>query len=50
MQNDINDFDNFLNKIEIPKLSDEYKQLLDQPITKKELYDTLVSMKHNKTR
>lgn len=45
---DVN-FDTFLNDIEIPKLSDENKEILDQPITKNELYKTLVSMSKNKT-
>ena len=38
-----------LDDIDIPKLSDDYKQILDQPFSKKELYDSLVSMKQNKT-
>ena len=29
----------FLDDINIPKLSDDYKQILDQPFSKKELYD-----------
>ena len=44
-----NDIELFLEGIEIPKLSDEDKQIIDQPITKQELYNTLVSMKLNKT-
>ena len=39
----------FLDKIDIPKLSEEYQQILDQPFSKKELYDSLISMKQNKT-
>ena len=35
--------------MDIPKLSDDHKQILDQPITKNELYNTLISMNSNKT-
>ena len=41
---DINE--DFLKSINIPKLSGESKQFLDQPISKRELYDALISMKH----
>ena len=44
-----NDFESFLGNLDIPKLSDDHKQILDQPISKSELYNTLTSMKHNKT-
>ena len=44
-----NDIELFLEGIKIPKLSDEDKQIIDQPITKQEYYNTLVSMKLNKT-
>ena len=39
----------FLDDTDIPKLSDDYQEILDQPFSKKELYDALVSMKQNKT-
>ena len=39
----------FLANIDIPKLSVESKDILDQPFSKKELYDSLMSMKQNKT-
>ena len=39
----------FLDNIDIPKLSKEYQQILDQPFSKKELYDSLVPIKQNKT-
>ena len=39
----------FLDDVDIPKLSDNFKQILDRPITKKELYDSVLSMKQNKT-
>jgi mannosylglycoprotein endo-beta-mannosidase len=42
-------FDEFLNSIDIPKLPEASKDLLDQPICKNELGSTLVSMKQNKT-
>ena len=42
-------FDNFLDGIEFPKLSEVQKSTLDQAISKSELYKTLVSMKLNKT-
>ena len=42
-------FGNFLDGIEFPKLSEVNKSTLDQPVSKSELYKTLVSMKHNKT-
>ena len=35
--------------IDIPKLSVESKDILDQPFSKKELYDSLMLMKQNKT-
>ena len=47
-----NNFDmneKFLSDIDIPKLNDDFHQMLDQPFSKKELYDSLVSMKQNKT-
>ena len=42
-------FDNFVDGIEFPKLSEVQKSTLDQAISKSELYKTLVSMKLNKT-
>ena len=50
-QNDTNDSDieSFLKNLDIPKLSDDQKHILDQPITKNELYNTLISMNRNKT-
>ena len=39
----------FLENLNIPKLSQDGKNCLDQPISKNELYNTLVSMKSNKT-
>ena len=39
----------FLDNIDIPTLSAESKQILDQPISKKELYNSLIFMKQNKT-
>ena len=41
--------DKFLDGIEIPQLSDIDKLFLETPISKQELYDTLISMKHNKS-
>ena len=41
--------EDFLRDIDISKVSDDYQQILDQPFSKKELYDALVSMKQNKT-
>jgi len=48
----VNSYDNneeFLKSIDIPKLSTESKNLLDKPISMKEMYDALLSMKQNKT-
>ena len=39
----------FLNDIGIPNLSADSKPILDQPISMKELYDSLISMKQNET-
>ena len=39
----------FLNDIGIPNLSADSKPILDQPISMKELHDSLISMKQNKT-
>ena len=43
--------DEFLDIISsnIPKLNDDCKQFLDQPVAKSELYNTLISMHQNKT-
>ena len=38
-----------LNDIDIPNLSADSKPILDQPISMKELYDSLISMKQNNT-
>ena len=38
-----------LNDINIPNLSADSKPILDQPISMKELYDSLISMKQNNT-
>ena len=50
-QNDTNDSDteSFLKNLDISKLFDDHKQILVQPITKNELYNTLISMNRNKT-
>ena len=37
------------DKIDIPRLSDEEKQFLENPITKQEIFDVIKSMKLNKT-
>ena len=39
----------FLDNIEIAKLSENDKLSLEQPISKNEIYDTIISMKLNKT-
>ena len=39
----------YLDAIDIPKLGDESKTFLDHPLSKSELYNTIVSMNHNKT-
>ena len=39
----------FLNSIEIPQLNEVDKDFLDKPLSKKELYDTITSMKHNRS-
>ncbi len=44
-----NDMLSFLETLDNPKLSDSQKQDLESPISKSELYNTLISMKHNKT-
>ncbi len=39
----------FLNSIDVPLLDDNIKDTLDQPFTKKEFFDSLVSLKLNRT-
>ena len=46
---DSKDCSSFLDNIVFPKLSDEKIQILDRPISKNELYRTVLSMKKNKT-
>ena len=41
--------DEFLNSIETPILSEDYKHFLEAPISKQEIYDIICSMKHNKS-
>ena len=41
--------EHFLDSIETPHLDENDKKLMEQSISKKELYDTLASMKHNKS-
>ena len=41
--------DSFLENLDIPKLTENYMQALDEPISKNELHKTLISMNHNKT-
>ena len=41
--------DNLLDSVEIPKLNEVDKDFLDKPISKQEIYETLTSMKHNKS-
>ena len=48
-QVDSNDFDSFLRNLNIPKLSENHKQMLDQPVSKNKLYNTLLSMNHDKS-
>ena len=47
--NNLDLMDNFLESIEIPQLNEVDKELLEKPISKQELYETLTSMKHNKS-
>ena len=44
-----NKIDNFLDSIDIPQLNEDDKDSLDKSISKQEIYDTLISMKHNKS-
>ena len=44
-----NDLINYLNKINLPILSNCQKQICDAIITEKEIYDTLKSMENDKT-
>ena len=44
-----NEMEDFLDSIEFPQLNEVDKVLLDKPISKKELFDTIASMKHNKS-
>ena len=44
-----NIMDNFLDSVEIPQLNNVDKDFLDKPISKQEIYETLTSMKHNKS-
>ena len=44
-----NKIDNFLDSIEIPQLNEVDKDSLDKSISKQEIYDTIISMKHNKS-
>ena len=39
----------FLDDLDIPRLSEQHKDVLDRPISKAELLLTLKSMHHNKT-
>ena len=39
----------FLDSIDIPKLSEDGKAILEKPLCKQELYDVIKSMKLNKT-
>ena len=41
--------DLLFNNLDIPKLSTDSQACLEKPITKKELYRTLISMKRNKS-
>jgi len=43
------DINSFLNSLNIPKLSDNEKNIMDQPITKNEIFRTLSSMTPNKS-
>lgn len=47
--NSDNEMEDFLDSIEFPQLNEVDKVLLDKPISKKELFDTIASMKHNKS-
>ena len=44
-----NIMEDFLDSVEIPQLNETDKDFLERPITKQELYDTVTSMKHNKS-
>ena len=44
-----NIMEDFLDSVEIPQLNEIDKDFLERPITKQELYDTVTSMKHNKS-
>ena len=44
-----NKIDNFLDSIEFPQLTEVDKYSLDKPISKQEIYDTLISIEHNKS-
>ena len=41
--------EDFFNSIDTPKLSEEEKSFLDQPLSKQELYDVIKTIKTNKT-
>jgi len=50
--NDFNDdvtINNFLDSLEMPKLSNDEKNNLDQPLSKNEVFQTIKAMNHNKS-
>lgn len=46
-ENDVNE--TLFDKIDIPKLTEDEKQILENPISKQEIFDVIKSMKINKT-